>query len=55
MFFFSACVAASALRKASSCACARVIYVLCGSDAQGIEAANRLGERIYQKLVSLPH
>ncbi|MEN8162134.1 MAG: acyl-CoA reductase, partial [Myxococcota bacterium] len=25
------------------CACARVIYVLCGSDAQGIEAANRLG------------
>jgi hypothetical protein len=36
------------------CACARVIYVLCGSDAQGIEAANRLGERIYQKLLSLP-
>jgi hypothetical protein len=36
------------------CACARVIYVLCGSDAQGIEAANRLGERIYEKLLSLP-
>jgi hypothetical protein len=36
------------------CTCARVIYVLCGSDAQGIEAANRLGERIYEKLVSLP-
>jgi hypothetical protein len=28
------------------CTCARVIYVLCGSDAQGIDAANRLGERI---------
>jgi Acyl-CoA reductase (LuxC) len=36
------------------CSCARVIYVLCGSDAQGIEAANRLGERIYAKLVTLP-
>jgi hypothetical protein len=36
------------------CTCARVIYVLCGSDAQGIEAANRLGERIYEKLVGLP-
>jgi hypothetical protein len=36
------------------CACARVIYVLCGSDAQGIEAANRLGERIYEKLLTLP-
>ncbi len=36
------------------CACARVIYVLCGSDAQGIERANRLGERIYQKLLALP-
>jgi hypothetical protein len=36
------------------CACARVIYVLCGSDAQGIELANRLGERIYEKLLALP-
>lgn len=36
------------------CACARVIYVLCGSDAQGVDRANRLGERIYAKLVSLP-
>ncbi|MBW2268599.1 MAG: long-chain-fatty-acyl-CoA reductase [Deltaproteobacteria bacterium] len=37
-----------------ACASARVIYVLCGSDAQGIERANRLGQRIYEKLVALP-
>ncbi len=37
-----------------ACASARVVYVLCGSDAQGIEAANRLGERIYAKLLELP-
>jgi hypothetical protein len=36
------------------CTSARVIYVLCGSDAEGIERANRLGERIYAKLVGLP-
>jgi hypothetical protein len=36
------------------CTCARVIYVLCGSDASGIAAANRLGERIYEKLIGLP-
>jgi len=37
-----------------ACASARVIYVLCGCDAQGLERANRLGERIYEKLVGLP-
>lgn len=37
-----------------ACASARVIYVLCGTDAQGIERANRLGERVYEKLISLP-
>jgi len=37
-----------------ACASARVIYVLCGTDADGRERANRLGERIYQKLVGLP-
>ncbi len=36
------------------CTCARVIYVLCGTDASGIERANRLGERIYQQMMSLP-
>lgn len=36
------------------CASARVIYVLCGTDADGIAAANRLGERIYAKLLELP-
>ncbi|MEM7410929.1 MAG: acyl-CoA reductase [Myxococcota bacterium] len=37
-----------------ACASARVIYLLCGTDADGIERANRIGERIYQKLVGLP-
>jgi hypothetical protein len=37
-----------------ACASARVIYVLCGTDAAGIERANRLGQRIYEKLVALP-
>jgi hypothetical protein len=36
------------------CACARVIYVLSGTDAEGVARANRLGERIYEKLVTLP-
>lgn len=36
------------------CACARVIYLLCGSDAAGVERANRLGEAIYAALVALP-
>jgi hypothetical protein len=37
-----------------ACASARVIYVLCGSDAAGLEKINRLGERIYEALLSLP-
>lgn len=37
-----------------ACASARVIYVLCGTDPEGVARANRLGERIYQKLVALP-
>ncbi|CDO86762.1 acyl-CoA reductase [Mycobacterium triplex] len=36
------------------CANARVIYVLSGTDADGLADANRLGELIYQELVSLP-
>jgi Acyl-CoA reductase (LuxC) len=36
------------------CANARVIYVLSGTDAAGLANANRLGELIYQELVSLP-
>ena len=36
------------------CACARVIYVLCGTDPEGIARANRLGELIYAALLSLP-
>ena len=36
------------------CANARVIYVLTGTDADGLAKANRLGELIYRELVSLP-
>jgi hypothetical protein len=36
------------------CACARVIYVLCGTDAAGLDKVNRLGEAIYEALVALP-
>jgi len=36
------------------CANARVIYVLCGTDAEGLANANRLGELIYSELVALP-
>src|ERR1700749_1762591 len=36
------------------CANARVIYVLSGTDADGIAKANRLGELIYQELLALP-
>jgi Acyl-CoA reductase (LuxC) len=36
------------------CANARVIYVLSGTDADGLAKANRLGELIYRELVALP-
>lgn len=36
------------------CACARVVYVLCGTDTQGIDNINRLGQLIYRKLQELP-
>ena len=37
-----------------ACASARVIYVLSGIDAQGINNINRLGELIYAKLMGMP-
>ncbi len=37
-----------------ACASARVIYVLCGTQAAGIEKINRLGELVYEKLMGLP-
>ena len=37
-----------------ACAAARVVYVLAGTDARGIERVNRLGEKIYAALVGLP-
>lgn len=36
------------------CACARVIYVLCGTDPAGVARANRLGELVYEALLALP-
>ncbi|MCX2979282.1 long-chain-fatty-acyl-CoA reductase [Halieaceae bacterium IMCC14734] len=37
-----------------ACASARVIYVLSGTDAAGIDNINRLGELIYAKLMAMP-
>ena len=37
-----------------ACANARVIYVLCGTDAAGLKNINRLGELVYTKLMGLP-
>lgn len=37
-----------------ACASARVIYVLSGTDTEGLEKVNRLGEMIYQQLMDLP-
>jgi Acyl-CoA reductase (LuxC) len=36
------------------CANARVIYVMSGTDAEGIAKANKLGELIYEELTTLP-
>ena len=36
------------------CACARVIWVLSGTDAEGLARINRLGELIYEELLALP-
>jgi len=36
------------------CSCARVVYVLCGTDKEGLAKINRLGELIYEKLQQLP-
>lgn len=36
------------------CACARVIWVLSGTDAEGLARVNRLGELIHEALVALP-
>jgi hypothetical protein len=36
------------------CVNARVVYVASGTDAEGLELANRLGEAIYHQLLALP-
>jgi hypothetical protein len=36
------------------CACARVVYVLSGTDPAGIERLNRLGRLVYDALLRLP-
>jgi len=38
-----------------ACASARVVYVLSGTDAQGITNINRLGELVYEKLMGMPN
>jgi len=37
-----------------ACASARVIYVLCGTDPEGLRRINRLGELIYEAMQNLP-
>lgn len=37
-----------------ACASARVIYVLCGTDAAAIEQLNRFGQMIYDALMAMP-
>jgi hypothetical protein len=37
-----------------ACASARVVYVLSGTDADGLANINRLGELVYEKLMNLP-
>ena len=37
-----------------ACASARVIHVLCGTDADGLARADSLGEAIYQAMLDLP-
>ncbi len=37
-----------------ACASARIIYVLCGTDAQAIAQLNAFGETVYQALLQLP-
>ena len=46
--------ATSASQNQEGCACARVIYVLSGTDAEGIARLDRLGELIYEAILDLP-
>lgn len=38
----------------NACSSARVVYVLSGSDEDGVEKCNALGEKIYEKMLQLP-
>jgi hypothetical protein len=38
----------------NACSSARVVYVLSGSDEDGVERCNALGEKIYEKMLALP-
>ena len=38
----------------NACSSARVVYVLSGSDEDGVERCNELGEKIYAKMLALP-
>ena len=37
-----------------ACASARVVYVLCGTDPDGLASLNRLGNMVYEELLNLP-
>lgn len=37
-----------------ACASCRVVYVMCGTDAAGIEKLNRLGQWVYESMMKLP-
>lgn len=43
-----------AMANQEACASARVIYVLCGTDADAIEQLNRFGEMIYSAMIAMP-
>jgi hypothetical protein len=43
-----------AMANQEACASARVIYVLCGTDADAIEQLNRFGEMIYAAMIAMP-
>ena len=43
-----------AVGNQTACAAARMVYVLCGTDAQGIDKLKRLGRLAYEAMLKLP-
>ena len=46
--------ATSGTQNQEGCACARVVYVLSGTDPEGLARLDRLGELIYEAILDLP-